>query len=149
MSTTTNIIAGLKQLFHGKGASSIDVSDSVDKIARKEVQVYLESATTNISVNYKVEGDQKLISAFLSPTVATASSVANTVFFTIQTNGVTVANVNTDGDSLNATAVGQYYDLSVNAVNAFVDSGEYVVVSCLHQEGNAAGGMVTLRFEPA
>jgi hypothetical protein len=148
MGAGSNIAAKFKQLFYNAGANSTVVSDASDSILRKEVQLAFDSATTTTSVNYKVEGDLKLVEAFFSSTVATASAAANTVFFTVTTNGVEVANVNTDGDSLNTVAVGGYYDLDVNTANSYVDDGEYVVCAITHQEGGAAGGIFTLRFEP-
>lgn len=149
MSVTTNVITKFKQLFYNAGDTPAEVDSAVDGLNQKEVIIALDSATTNVSVNYKASEALSLASATFSATVATASTAANTVTFAISTNGTEVASLNTDGASMNAVAVGDIYDFTVDTANASVAAGEYVVVSCAHESGNAAGGIVTLRFDRA
>lgn len=144
---SSNIVQKLKQLFYNAGSNSNAVSDAVDTFCDKTLTFHIVSGTTNVAVNSIVREDLQLVSAYFAPSVATANSDANTVFLGVTTNGVEVANVNTDATSLNALAVNTCRNLSVNTVNSFIDDGEYLLCTIVHQDANAAGGTFILNFK--
>lgn len=128
------------------GGDISDVKDSVERMAEiTHVSPYI-SGTGDAIHYFSPRANCKLVDARFVSTAVTASTAANTVFLTVTTNGVEVANVNTDGDSLNALAANTVYDLSVNTTNSFVDADELVLMQVTHQSGNNCNGYFVLTF---
>lgn len=148
MSTTTNILRGLKQLFHDKGSNSTDVSDSVDNLSALTVTVPV-SASANTSLAYQADEDLKLVSAHFAAAAEVTSAAGDDVLISVVTNGVTVASYNSNTSADDELAANSYTDLSVDSSNSFVDADEYcnVTITSADATNNFPVGHFVLRFE--
>jgi hypothetical protein len=128
------------------GGDVSDVKDMTERMFEWEVVSPLLSGTSNTSFVYAPGTNCKLVNARFIATAATANTEANTVFLAVNTNGVEVANVNTDAASLDALAINDVADLSVNTSNSAVEADELVGCYVNHQSANNCNGYFLLTF---
>lgn len=154
MSTTTNIQAKFKQLFHTAGANTTDTSDTVDSLNDVIVNIKLPNGNdgnaavgaANSSVTFTLPYSAKLYKAYLSSTNAIDNAAADTIFVNVSVNGTAAIAFNSDNL---ASTLAANTATALTVTNASLSAGNAVVVSYAQQTvaNNFVDGILTLVFQ--
>lgn len=159
MSTTTNVIAAQKGLYHGQGANSSDLDSAVDALHDIVVTVNVPgvvddgdgnasaAASASGSILTTVPVNCKLVSAYFCTVPTITSTAGDTVTLNVTTNGVAAVNFDSD-DLASASGANTVVALTVDDSNSFVDAGEAVNIIFAAEDGpnNFLQGTLVLGF---